>query len=172
MTQIDQDAFADCGGLEEITFNGDAPEIADSIFDYVSADVWVFGIADSWTPENRPDLGGTLTWHYFEDTWTQRLTLPNNLKLIEDQAFQNTVAKMVILPDGVSYIGSKAFGDSEELCAVLLPEGNINIAADAFEGSEVIIFAPAGSAAEAFAEAHGIDFFASEWQNRLDSIQQ
>ena len=134
--------------------------------------MWVFGIADSWAPENRPDFGGSLTWHYFEDAWTQRLILPNNLKMIEDQAFQNTVAEMVILPDGVSYIGAKAFSDSEVLRAVLLPDGNIDIAADAFEGSQVIIYAPAGSAAEAFAEAHGIDFFASEWQNRPDSIYQ
>ena len=136
----------------------------------MSADVWVFGIADSWIPENRPDMGGTLTWHSLEDLWTRRLTLPNSLTMIEEQAFQNTVSEMVILPDIVSYIGPKAFGDSDVLRAVMLPGGNIDIATDAFEGSEVTIFAPNGSAAEAFAKAHSIPFFASEWQNRLDYI--
>ena len=167
VTSIGGYAFSGCGGLDSITFLGDLPETAATVFESITADAWYFSLADSWA-SGVPNLGGDITWHTIEDTLTNRLRLPAMLTDIEDQAFLNTAADMAILSDGVTAIGSKAFGDSDTLRVVLLPANDIDIAADAFSSSDVILFAPAGSAAEAFAEANGIPFLASDWQSRIE----
>ena len=168
MTTLGVNAFYGCTGVSEITFLGDLPQTSGTVFGSVTADAWRFTLADSWANAAAPNLGGTLTWHAIEDTLTQRLSLPSALSVIEDEAFLGVAADMAVVPDGVAAIGTKAFGDSASLRAVLLPGGEIDIAPDAFSGSDVVLFAPSGSAAEQFARANGVAFLASDWQGRLN----
>ena len=62
------------------------------------------------------------------------LTLPSGLQEISDEAFENVGAQLIIVPDGVTSIGERAFADCPNLIAVSLP-GNIGSIADsAFDG--------------------------------------
>ena len=66
----------------------------------------------------------------------------------------------ITLPESVSTIGSKAFANCTALQSVLIPSGVTDIADDTFEGcpASMTIYGYAGSAAEAFAAAHGFAF--------------
>ena len=62
-----------------------------------------------------------------------KLALPANLTVIEDEAFAGAMMNAVIVPDGCTAIGSRAFANCSELVFVSVPKGTV-IAADAFEG--------------------------------------
>ena len=63
------------------------------------------------------------------------MTLPGALKNIEASAFEGGTAKVVIIPDGTTTIGSRAFADMPSLIAVFIPESVTTISFDVFEGS-------------------------------------
>lgn len=66
------------------------------------------------------------------------LTLPANLKTIEAEAFSGDESlDVVVLPNGVTSIGSMAFADSG-LTAINLPDSLTYIADDAFDGPEYV----------------------------------
>jgi len=68
-------------------------------------------------------------------------------------------AARVLLQDGVKEIGSRAFADCHNLRQIYLPASVQSIAEDAFSGvSNLTLFGPAGSAAEAYALHHGLAF--------------
>ena len=60
------------------------------------------------------------------------LDLPEDLLIIEDRAFENTVANIIIIPDGVTRIGMRAFAGNQYLMKVSLPASLTDIASDAF----------------------------------------
>ena len=67
------------------------------------------------------------------------LDLPDDLETIESEAFAGANCEAVLVPDGCTTIGSKAFANCEDLFYVLIPESVTNIAEDAFEGSPQVI---------------------------------
>ena len=88
-----------------------------------------------------------------------QLTLPLSLRAIEDEAFMNSGAQSVVIPDGCTSIGSYAFAYSQELERVDIPASVTQIDATAFNGcSKVVIYAPWGSEAIEFAEQRGIPY--------------
>ena len=84
------------------------------------------------------------------------LVLPADLAAIEPGAFQNTAAlEAVVIPEGCASIGARAFAGCPALRLVTLP-GDIAIDETAFADCASVAFrCPLGSAAAAYAEAHG-----------------
>ena len=62
------------------------------------------------------------------------LRLPEQLYTIEDEAFIGLACEAVIIPDGCTSIGHKAFADCTNLVFVMIPDSVTDIADDAFEG--------------------------------------
>lgn len=74
-----------------------------------------------------------------------------------EELFANQKVIEVILPEGVSKIGARAFADSSSLAAVTIPAGVTEIAEDAFAGSEhVVIRCFANSFTHRYAQANDI----------------
>ena len=84
------------------------------------------------------------------------ITLPSALKTIDEEAFcGNTSIEKVIIPEGTTQIGNRAFAYSS-LTEIELPESLETIADDAFEGSpSVTITAPVNSYAFSWAVSNG-----------------
>ena len=84
------------------------------------------------------------------------LRLPAALGVIEDEAFEGVSARTVVIPNGTSSIGSRAFADCGMLKYVEIPDSVTSIAGDAFAGSNVTFICNDGSTAYAYAQSHGI----------------
>lgn len=84
---------------------------------------------------------------------------PSNLKIIEDEAFEGTVAKVIVLPDGFLFIGEDAFKDVTTLHEAYIPASTIHIAETAFDPNALfIIYGIKGSYADDWAHEHQIPF--------------
>jgi len=57
------------------------------------------------------------------------------LKEIAEEAFVGSMAEIVVVPEGVQRIGSRAFADCPNLYKVILSDSDVEIADDAFEDS-------------------------------------
>ncbi len=80
------------------------------------------------------------------------LTLPNNLKTIEEEAFAGVAAEKIVIPSGVTTIGSNAFTGCSNLIELVLPAGITSFAADALGTSgPVFVYGQAGSYLEDYA---------------------
>ena len=66
------------------------------------------------------------------------LRLPTMLKEIKDEAFIGLAVEGVIIPDGCTTIGSKAFADCPNLIYIRIPASVTSITNDAFEGSNQV----------------------------------
>jgi hypothetical protein len=84
--------------------------------------------------------------------------LPAALEAVEEEAFAESAVSCVILPEGCLRIDANAFRNCKQLAAVQIPATVTQINATAFEGCSdaLVIVAPEGSAAYAFAVANGI----------------
>ena len=65
---------------------------------------------------------------------SSKLILPAFLNEIGEEAFAGIAVRMVVVPDGCTSIGSRAFANCPNLVRIVVPAG-IYIADDAFEGS-------------------------------------
>ena len=87
--------------------------------------------------------------------------LPAFLKEIGEEAFRGCAFTAVALPGQAAAIGPLAFTDCAELKQINIPASVVDIADDAFLGSEkVIIYCAPGSEAERYAAAHGLCYVA------------
>ncbi len=88
-----------------------------------------------------------------------KLSLPEDIETVREEAFAGIVSGMVVLPEGITTIGARAFAGNENLLLVNLPSSLASIAADAFEGcTNVTLLCAAGSAGEAYAVAQQIPY--------------
>lgn len=67
---------------------------------------------------------------------SRRMTLPAALRTVGANAFKNTAAEIIVLPDGIEVIGAYAFADSSNLSFVYVPASVTFIDQYAFNGSE------------------------------------
>ena len=63
------------------------------------------------------------------------LRLPVGLEIIEEEAFEGTASQVIIIPEGCTTIGARAFANCPELLYVVLPDSVTNVAENALEGS-------------------------------------
>ena len=68
------------------------------------------------------------------------LDLPEDLERIEDEAFMNGAFEAVVIPDGCTYVGHRAFANCLNLVYVSYPQGTV-IEDDAFEDCNVPVWA-------------------------------
>ena len=89
------------------------------------------------------------------------MILPASTTEIGEKAFEGSGVQRVIVPDGCTAIGSRAFADCAQLSEVHIPDSVTSIAPDAFAGSpDVMIYAPVGSEGMRFAGDHDL-----KWAN-------
>lgn len=89
--------------------------------------------------------------------------LPAATENIGEEAFAGILAQEVILPGNIESIGSRAFAESYNLRQIVIPNGDAQISADAFEFCyDYRIVAPAGGEVETFALNAGIPFLPIE----------
>lgn len=87
------------------------------------------------------------------------VSLPANLTVIEEEAFEGLNVGTVVLPEGTTTIGSRAFADCAELTIVHMPDSVESIADNAFAGCENLAFICASeNVAAMYAAEHGIPY--------------
>lgn|GEM_PF-4763224 len=79
------------------------------------------------------EMGALLVENELADIEERPLVLPGQLTAIEEEAFAGGTFTHVYLPEGMQTIGSRAFGDCQELRYISIPESVTEIAGDAFE---------------------------------------
>lgn len=91
----------------------------------------------------------TAVWQY--SFGTPDMTLPDSLAEVEASAFEGMPCKAAWIPDRCGAVGSYAFRDCAKLNRIRLPK-DCAMGEGVLEGcSGVVIFAPAGGTAEAWA---------------------
>lgn len=87
------------------------------------------------------------------------LILPENVNIVEDEAFAGTAIKEVALPENCRVIEACAFAYCKQLRIINIPDGIKQIADDAFYGSDnVVLFCKGEGYGSSFAKSHGIPF--------------
>ena len=88
------------------------------------------------------------------------MILPEDLIVIEKEAFCGCKARWIRLSENVVEIGDRAFADSVNLEQIYIPESTVKISLTAFENHSNIltIYAKDGSYAEFFANKNGFGF--------------
>ncbi len=91
--------------------------------------------------------------------YTNALRLPTGLTAVSDEAFRNNLARDIILPDGVTTIGARAFADCSLLKMITIPASVTTIHSTALAGSEqAVVLCRENSPAHQFALKNGIRF--------------
>lgn len=155
VTLIDWEAFRGCANLSRLTIYGeDIPEIGEDAFRECSPTVYCtqFSSVDTWAQENHYP-----TVYIGTEPSYLTLNLPADLTAIEAEAFKGVNTEEIVIPDGCTTIGAKAFADSAKLVIVVMPDSVTSIADDAFEGcGNVTFLCESRNTAAAFAEKHNI----------------
>lgn len=114
---------------------------------------------DTCTFEDHAYPGGVCACGRTGENTCRETILPNDLTDIRAEAFLNSDIEYVVFPDSVKTVGARAFANCSSLYMVVMTDSVETIAEDAFSGSaQSILSAPTGSAAHAYAEAHGLRF--------------
>lgn len=82
--------------------------------------------------------------------------LPDSLDVIDAEALLGIAARTVVIPDGATTIGARAFASCPNLEYVVVPDSVRSIATDAFSGSSVTFICSTDSTAADYAQSHNI----------------
>ena len=94
---------------------------------------------------NMPDVITKISVRAFKNctNLSEINSLPNNLVIIEEEAFSGTNLTEITIPDGVTSIGERAFANCSNLTSVTIPTSETYVAENAFEGCDgLIIYVP------------------------------
>lgn len=138
VTVIPYGAFKNCTALSSVAIPASVKEIGECSFLGCSGltDVTYAGTQEQWSEiriENDNDCLTMAIIHYGPSEPSGILILPADLTAIESQAFAGLT----------------------DVDAISIPATVKSIADDAFEGSDIVIIAPAGSYAATWAQEHG-----------------
>ncbi len=113
----------------------------------------------------RTTLNGTLAGTAFKLPVTVRsaqmlkadFVLPESLSVIEYEAFSGLPVKSIVIQNGTSEIGDRAFADCISLQQVTIPDSVVSISSTAFENcpADILFYCTAGSTAAEYAQANG-----------------
>jgi len=152
ITTIGNSAFWGCTGLESLAF----PDSLETIGDYALYDCASITVLDlnqvSYIGEGNvyclgPDRNGPEEIIFSPNIESipsrfcvgmknlKKVTIPEGVKIIEDEAFRGSGIQSVKLPSSLRTIGPNAFCDCKELSSIDLPEGLVSIGSAAFYGS-------------------------------------
>lgn len=93
--------------------------------------------------------------------YENKLTLPDALAEIGEEAFAGLPVQEVVLPASVNSIGNKAFSSCDELCLVEFNGRDAAISQYAFDGcGDFVFYAPPGGSVQSYAERWEITFIA------------
>ena len=147
---IDKKAVMLCPALSKITLNEGLTEIRES----------AFSGSGSLQEVTLPSTLTVLEPGAFYGTGISEITIPGSVKVIGYQAFQDSKnLKTVVVEEGVEEIEHTAFQICEKLERVDLPASVKKYGSSVFANSpNAVLYAPAGSAAEAYAEERGYKF--------------
>jgi len=111
--------------------------------------------------ENRSNA--TEKVKYYAEPKLSIMKLPAGLTRVEVQAFYNTGAEAVLLPEGCKVIASGAFANLANLRYIYIPASVSSIGTDAFlNDSNLIILAPYNSKGYEYAISNGITWAQKE----------
>ena len=137
--------------IKEYTVQGFDPESIGSqtitiVYKGVSAELNVVVVPDT-TVMTEPDM-----------------VLPEDLVVIEKEAFCGSGARRIRLSDNVKEIGDRAFADCKNLEQIYIPESTVVISPTAFENlsNTLIIYGKDSSYAEYYADKFGFKFVSVE----------
>jgi hypothetical protein len=161
ITRIGDWAFEGCTGLTGIDLPGALTDIRRNAFEgcsnlsdvhYLSAETRIFAL--SFDSDNEPLENAS--WFY---TISSVLTMPESLREIEAEAFQNANIEQVLLHGDVNTVGSLAFAGNPSLRVLIIDGENTEIADDALSGSEnAVVYCRAGSKAEQWCINNGVNY--------------
>ncbi|MBR4441842.1 MAG: leucine-rich repeat domain-containing protein, partial [Clostridia bacterium] len=99
-----------------------------------------------------------LTVRITDDGVFTQLVLPAGLTAIEAEAFCGIAADSVVIPEGCTTIGSRAFADCADLIEIVIPASVTSIADDAFDGSDNLTIVSSSFDLYYWAKDRGIHF--------------
>lgn len=155
LNSIGYGAFSGCSELRSLTLPDSLTSIRGSAFYDCS------GLRSLVLPDGLTSIG----YGAFSGcTGLRSLTLPDSLTSIGDLAFSLcTGLSSLTLPDGLTSIGDLAFSRCTGLRSLTIPASVSSFGEDIFDGCpDLTLSVYAGSAAEAYAEEHGIPFVVIE----------
>lgn len=135
VTYFSEGSFAGCGMLKKRI------EIPNK--SYISRNV--FYQCYSLEELHIPDTVTWIGYYAFYQCYASGITIPKNLKTIEEHAFEYSSIKEAVIPDSVTQIASSSFRCSS-LSSVTIPNSVTSIAYAAFEGSDLTSVTIPGSA--------------------------
>ena len=160
INSIGDKAFYYCTNLEKVTIHNPNVFFGMKVFYGCSSRLFLYGISNSTTYEYALDNNckfESITYSMEEPDFV----FPENLTSIEAESLSGSKAMVVLIPDSVTSIGSRAFANCSKLVQIRIPASITIIPLDIFENIPVVqitIFGERGSAAENFANALGILF--------------
>ncbi len=138
LEEIERDVFAHCGQLKEVVFSQNLQKIGQNAF--ISSGL-------------------------------ERVVVPGNVKTVGACAFQNCKQlKSIEFQEGVKELRTHMFAWCENLTEIILPASVVKLGAELLENSnwsdrkrgdraaQAVLYAPSGSAAEAYAKENSIPF--------------
>ena len=145
---IGEYAFDNCYALKNITIPDTVTGIGDLAFGGAA-------ITQVTIPSGLTELTGA-----FATSRLEEITIPGNVKTIDERAFEDMSAlKKVTIEEGVETIGELAFDNAPVLTEVVLPASVTSIGENAFLNDDnAIIIAPAGSYAESYLKENGVPY--------------
>ncbi|MGP8199004.1 MAG: leucine-rich repeat domain-containing protein [Limisphaerales bacterium] len=144
VTSIGFDAFANCFNLNSVYFEGNGPPVDSSVFwdDPVTLCLYhLSGANDGYYYSINPDNTNTATIVFYSGPGGD-LSIPTNINGLTvtdigdgtNFAFAYTRVTNVVIPGGVTTIGTNAFNDCTSLTSVTISDGVTSIGENAFYG--------------------------------------
>ena len=158
VTSIGDFGFYGCGSLRQVFIQNTNITIGEYAFDECPGLI-ICGHSGSNAQTYAKKHG--IPFALFAKMASADFTLPAAMTRIEAEAFLNAKMTVVYIPDGITFLGSRAFAGCTGLTQIRIPASITAIPADVFQGinkSNLTIFGMHGSAAETFANDAGIRF--------------
>lgn len=151
MTSIKRWAARSCDNLEYVYFSKSLVVIYDYAFCYNPSMTTAL--------LRNTQVNEIAEGAFLADTVLEYLSLPDTLRTIGNKVFYNTTMPTIILPDGVTRIGSYAFAYSSDLQSVYIPASVTSMSSNMFENSDnVTVYCIADSTAAQYCEENEVNY--------------